>query len=168
MDHTFIRGSADQLPNCDPDVDPAHRAGDRHHLEAAVEGVLAAIRNARGQLDDLDGVLVEGLARVRSGANLGEALDLVPPVRERKATDGTFGDLFEARLHLRQSVIYAALEDGMTIDVIASKLQVSADVICALAAKTPLRHGGLHDGCSPVEREDPVEGCRPSGIRGGR
>jgi len=162
MDHMFIRGSADQLPNCDPDVDPAPRAGDRHHLEAAVEGMLAAIRNARGQLDDLDGVLVEGLARVRSGANLAEALDLVPPVRERRATDDTLGDLFEARLHLRQTVIYAALQDGMPIDVIASRLQVSTDVICALAAKTPLRHGGPHDGCSPVEVEDRLEGCRPS------
>jgi hypothetical protein len=157
----FIRGSADQLPNCDHDVDPAHRADNRHHVEAAVEGMLAAIRNARGQLDDLDGVLVEGLARARSGASLAEALDLVPPVRERKATDDAFGDLFEARLHLRQSVIYAALEDGMSIDIIASKLHVSADVICALAAKTPLRHDGPQDGCSP-EREDRVEGCRPS------
>jgi hypothetical protein len=165
MDHTFIRGSADQSPNGDPDVDPAPRAGD---LEVAVEGMLAAIRKARGQLDDLDGVLVEGLARVRTGANLAEALDLVPPVRERRATDDTFGDLFEARLHLRQSVIYAALEDGMPIAVIASKLQVSADVICALAAKTPLRHGGPHDGCSPVEVEDRLEGGRPSGIRGVR
>jgi len=162
MDQTFIRGSADRLPNCDPDVDPAHRAGNRHHLEAAVEGMLSAIRTARGQLDDLDGVLVEGLARVRSGANLAEAIDLIPPVRERKATEDTLGDLFEARLHLRQSVIYAALEDGMSIDVIASKLQVSADVICALAAKTPLRHGGPHDGCAPVEREDRVEGRCPS------
>ena len=139
MDHMFIRGSGDQSPNGDHDVDPARRAGDRHHLEAAAEGMLAAVRKARGQLDVLDGVLVEGLARVRSGANLAEALDLVPPVRERRATDDILGDLFEARLHLRQSVIYAALEDGMPIDVIASKLQVSADVICALAAKTPLR-----------------------------
>ena len=146
MDHMFIRGSADQSPNGDPDVDPAHRAGDRHHLEAAAEGMLAAVRKARGQLDVLDGVLVEGLARVRSGANLAEALDLVPPVRERRATDDILGDLFEARLRLRQSVIYAALEDGMPVDVIASKLQVSADVICALAAKTPLHHGGPHDG----------------------
>jgi hypothetical protein len=161
VDRMFVRGSADQLPNGDPDVDPAHRADDRHHLEAAVEGMLAALRKARGQLDDLDGVLVEGLARVRGGGDLAEALDLVPPVRERKATDDALGDLFEARLHLRQSVIYAALEDGMSIDIIASKLQVSADVICALAAKTPLRRDGPHDGCSP-ERDDRVEGCRPS------
>lgn len=127
-------------------------------LGGALERLLAANRHLRHQLERYDAVLVEGREMVDSGARVSEALVMVPPLDARRAAEAAISALFEARHELRRAVVYATLQEGMTVDAIAATLEVSAHVICALAAETPFRSE-----CPDGQCRDAVRSCRSLG-----
>ena len=79
----------------------------------------------------------------------------MPPLSARRPTEAAIARMYKARHRLRRAVVYATLREGMTIDAIAATLEVSAHMVCAIAAETPFRPdcpGGLGEDASSACR----------------
>ena len=128
-------------------------------LDGALEAMLSANRDLRHELERYEAMLLDGAEKVEAGASLCEALADVPPLSARRATEAAITRLFEARHRLRRAVVYAVLREGMTIDAIAATLEVSAHMVCAIAAETPFRSD-----CPGGRGVDAISACQSSGV----
>jgi hypothetical protein len=131
-------------------------------LGRALDAMLAANRELRNQLERYDAMLLEGADKVRAGASISEALVMVPTLAARRASEAAMTAVFEARHQLRRATVYATLRDGMTIDAVAATLEVSAHMVCAIAAETPFRPdcpGGLGVDASGACRASGTGSC---------
>ncbi len=152
------RGRAGAEDSGDGDGGSRPGVADDVDLGGALEAVLSANRDLRCELEHYECMLLDGAQKVDAGASVCEALVMVPPLSARRSTEAAIAALYEARHRLRRAVVYATLREGMTIDAIASTLEVSAHMVCAIAAETPFRPD-----CPGGKGEDASSVCRASG-----
>jgi hypothetical protein len=129
-------------------------------LTDAVEGLIAANRSLRMQLERNERILRQGLTMIERGVTVVDTLQVVPSLPERRAAEDGVTALFDARHRLRRAVVYAALKDGLPPERIAHMMQVSVHLVCALAAESPyLRECPGGDGAEAI-RECLACDCR--------
>jgi len=105
--------------------DPAPSQRTETDLDRAAMMLLQANQNLRRHLDSYDYVLREGLEKYRAGMRMTDVVRTMP------TADATIGSkveviaVFEARRKFRKNLVAVLLDDGMPVNEIASKFNVS-------------------------------------------
>lgn len=99
----------------------------------AIENLIDANDSLRSQLQINDDVLGDVLELISGGASVAETLKRVPTVEHRRAIDEAVRLVYDARQHVRQVVIPAAVAEGVDVSNIASAFGVTLEVVAGHA-----------------------------------
>ena len=109
----------------DTDANPAPIHRTETDLDRAAMKLLQANEDLRCHLDSYDYILKEGLQKYRAGMRMSDVVRTMP------TADATIGSkveviaVFEARRKFRKNLVAVLLDDGMPVNEIASKFNVS-------------------------------------------
>ena len=106
----------------------------RLHIVTAINNLIDANLVARTQLEDNERLLRQSIERVESGVSIGEILRSLPTVEERAANREAVQTFYAKRAELRDVIIKAALDEGMTVSELAAVFGIPHDVIASQAA----------------------------------
>jgi hypothetical protein len=113
--------------------DPVPSQRTETDLDRAATMLLQANQDLRHHLDSYDYILREGLEKYRAGMRISDV------VRTMSTADATIGSkvevvaVFEARRKFRKNLVAVLLDDGMPVNEISSKFNVSIRSICDFA-----------------------------------
>ncbi len=94
---------------------------------------MSANRTLRSKLLDNERVLARAVELIDGGASVGETLVTVPSVQQRRAAEDAVTCLYEARHKVRETVIPAAIADGISVGDIATAFGVPLDTVVGYA-----------------------------------
>jgi hypothetical protein len=106
----------------------------RLRVVVAINNLIDANLIARTQLEDNERLLRESIVRVESGVAIGEILHSLPTVEERAANREAVQTFYARRAELRDVIIKAALDEGMSVSDLAAEFGIPHDVIASQAA----------------------------------
>jgi len=106
----------------------------RVRVVASINVLIEANLAARAQLEENERLLRESIAHVESGMAIGEILQSLPTVEERAANREAVQTFYARRAELRDVIIQAALDEGMTVSDLAAAFGIPHDVIASQAA----------------------------------
>jgi hypothetical protein len=106
----------------------------RPHIVTAINNLIDANLVARTQLEENERLLRESIVQIESGVTIGEILHSLPTVEERAANRGAVQTYYAKRVELRDVIIKAALDEGMTVSELAAEFGIPHDVIASHAA----------------------------------
>lgn len=129
-------------PGYEQVLNPQASSSDRSHvpqfrspLTSALLHLSDSIRALRLRLEENEGLVGRALAMTNEGAGASVVLGEIPAYAAQMAADEAMIALFEARDQVRKVVISAGLEDGMTVEQLATMFHLSPDVISAYVAE---------------------------------
>jgi hypothetical protein len=99
----------------------------REALSTELRAHLEVILQLRAQLDDNHRLIQDALSMIEDGALMTEIFAQIPLAEGIAATDGAVSELFESRHRVRRLVIGLALNDGMSVEQLASTFGVTPD-----------------------------------------
>jgi hypothetical protein len=112
--------------------------GARKDVRAAIGSLIEANLETRVQFEENERLLRDSLHRVESGEAIQSILRSLPAEEERTANIDSIRAYYERRHELRRATIRAALEEGMSTEVLAALYAVTFEVIASCAAsRTP-------------------------------
>ncbi len=104
-------------------------------LGSALAHLCESNRALRRCLEQNEGVLLEAHAMTSGGVNASAILKEIPFHAAQTTADEAMMALFEARDRVRKIVVCEALEDGMTVEQLATMFHLSPDLISAYVAE---------------------------------
>jgi len=113
----------------------------RLRVVAAINELIEANRVTRSQLEDNERLLRESVVCVEAGVPIGEILRSLPTVEERAANREAVRSFYAKRAELRDTIIKAALDEGMTVSDLAATFGIPHDVI---ASQVAMSTGEIH------------------------
>ena len=102
----------------------SHRRDD---LTAEIEAHLDKNLQLRAQLEVNEQMIREGLSKLRGGTRMPEILAGQPIPEALVATDAAVAGLFDSRQRVRRLIIGMALDDGMSVEELATTFGVTPD-----------------------------------------
>ena len=102
-------------------------------VTAAIRELIGANRTLRSKLLASERVLAQAVRLIDDGKGVGETLVTVPSVQERRAAEDAVLSLYEARHKVREAVIPAAIDDGLSLVDIATAFGVPLDTVIGYA-----------------------------------
>ncbi len=103
----------------------------------AIANLADATVQLRRRLEINEGLLTRALKSIDAGMTIKETIAAIPSFEERRAAEESMQHLYAVRREVRETVIAAAIEEGMTVPEIATAYGIpverAADYIAAAA-----------------------------------
>ncbi len=111
-------------------------AGPPLDVPSAIEGLIEANLALRTQLEANEKILRRALLMLADGSGVARTLQAIPSIDARAAAEVAVKELYEARHEVRQAVIRAALDEGMTVAEVASAFGIPAEQVVGYSPDT--------------------------------
>jgi hypothetical protein len=140
----------------------------RSALASALAQLCDSNRAVRFRLEENEGLIRRAMEMTSENAGAAAVLAEIPVHAAQKAADEAMMDLFDARDHVRKVIICEGLEDGLTVEQLATMFHLSPDLISSYVAERSnkfsprLKPSGAEEASSRVIHLD-VEGARTVG-----
>ena len=105
----------------------------RNGVAESIEALIGAHRELRMRLEDNERILNRALVELAEGTRVAHAMRAVPSIEARAASEAAVQALYAARHRVREAVIGAALQEGMSITEVAAEYGVAPDVVVGFA-----------------------------------
>jgi DNA-directed RNA polymerase sigma subunit (sigma70/sigma32) len=96
-------------------------------LTAEIQAHLEKNRRLRAQLELNEQLILDGLSKLQGGTRMPEILAGQPIQKALVATDAAVAGLFDSRQKVRRLIIGSALDDGMSVEELATTFGVTPD-----------------------------------------
>jgi hypothetical protein len=102
-------------------------------LDRAATKLLQANEDLRQHLDSYDYILLDGLEKYRAGMRISDVVRTMPTADATIGSEVEVIEVFEARRKFRMNLVAVLLDDGMSVNEIASIFNVTIESICDFA-----------------------------------